>query len=167
VVESEVNAASPADLFNGVLETGMRTLVILNAFRSIDLGRDDLGLLDYFVVHTSQAGGPPDIHPTGPSSFSEYHVRRRRIDDGIQLLRRVRLIDVLAVPERGIVFRAGNDAPAFVDLLGTPYNRELVRRSDWLRRQCNDDAAFLKGLRDRIERWSIEFQEREMPGGRE
>jgi hypothetical protein len=155
-----------ADLFNGVLETGMRALVLLNTFRSFDLDREELGLLDYFVVHTSQAGGPPDIHPTGPSSFNEYHVRRRRIDEGIQLLRRVRLIDVLADPERGIVFRAGDDAPAFVDLLSAPYNRELIERSEWLRRMCDNDADFLVGLRDRIERWSIEFQEREMPRGR-
>ncbi|GAA3840529.1 hypothetical protein AFIC_002566 [[Pseudomonas] carboxydohydrogena] len=162
-----MSTAPQADLFNGVLETGMRALVLLNAFRSLDLDRDELGLLDYFVVHTSQADGPPDIHPTGPSSFSEYHVRRRRIDEGIQLLRRLRLIDVLADPDRGIVFRAGDDAPAFVDLLSAPYNRELVERSEWLRRMCEDDASFLGGLRDRIERWSIEFQERETPRGRE
>uniref|UniRef100_Q07NV1 Putative threonine efflux protein n=1 Tax=Rhodopseudomonas palustris (strain BisA53) TaxID=316055 RepID=Q07NV1_RHOP5 len=162
-----MKAASQRDLFNGVLETGVRTLVILNAFRSFDLDREELGLLDYFVVHTSQAGGPPDIHPTGPSSFSEYHVRRRRIDDGIQLLRRIRLIDVAAIPERGIVFRAGEDAPAFVDLLRAPYNRDLVTRSGWLRDQCNYNVAFLRGLRDRIERWSIEFQQREVPGASE
>lgn len=156
-----------ADLFNGVLETGMRALVILNAFRSLDLDRDELGLLDYFVVHTSQAGGPADMHPTGPSSFSEYHVRRRRIDDGIQLLRRIRLIDVIADPGRGIVFRAGDDAPAFVDLLRSPYNRELIERSNWLRSRCNDDRGFLPGLRHRIERWSIEFREREAPGASE
>jgi hypothetical protein len=75
----------------------------------------------------------------------------------------MRLIEVVPDPERGIVFRAGDDAPAFVDLLRTPYNRELVERSNWLRRQYNDDDAFLKELRHRIERWSIEFQDREAP----
>ncbi|WP_110781552.1 ABC-three component system middle component 2 [Rhodopseudomonas faecalis] len=162
-----MKSSTQADLFNGVLETGMRALVILNAFRSIDLDRDELGLLDYFVVHTSQAGGPSDIHPTGPSSFSEYHIRRRRIDDGIQLLQRIRLIEVVADHERGIVFRAGDDAPAFVDLLRTTYNRELVKRSEWLREQCAENSSFLKGLRCLIERWSIEFQEREAPGASE
>lgn len=159
-----MNSAARPDLYNGTLETGVRSVIVLNSFRPLELDREQLGLLDYFIVHTSQADGPADLNPTYPASFSEYHVRRRRIDEGIKLLVRVRLIDVLADPARGVCFRAGDDAPGFVDLLHSPYNRDLVQRAAWLRQKHDEDGTFLAGLRDRIERWSVEFQRRETPG---
>lgn len=159
--------ARQADLFNGALETGMRSVVVLNAFRPHELDRKELALLDYFVVHSSQAGGPPDIHPTGPASYGEYHLRRRRIDEGIALLRRARLVDVLADQDRGVLFRAGDDAPAFVGLMHTPYNRDLIHRSEWLRSMHDRDEGFLSGLAERIEKWTLEFQNREIPGASE
>lgn len=160
-----MTAPVPEDLFNGVLETGMRSVVVLNEFSPIELDREQLSLLDYFIVHSSQAGGPDDIHPTNAGSYSEYHVRRRRIEEGIKILVRIRLVDVVPDPERGVCFRAGDDAPGFVDLLNSPYNRELVDRARWLRTRHDEDSGFLAGLRQRIERWVIEFQQREMPGG--
>ncbi|MGB3501047.1 MAG: ABC-three component system middle component 2 [Mesorhizobium sp.] len=160
-----MTAASQTDLFNGVLETGMRSVVVLNAFSPIQLDREELSLLDYFIVHSSQAGGPEDIHPTKESSFSEYHVRRRRIDDGIKMLIRIRLVDVVPDPDRGLCFRAGDDAPGFVDLLRSSYNRDLVHRALWLRARHDEDAGFLARLRQTIERWVLEFQQTEAPGG--
>lgn len=160
-----MSAAGQPDLFNGVLETGMRSVVVLNEFSPIELDREQLSLLDYFVVHTSQAGGPADMHPTNAGSYSEYHVRRRRIEEGIKMLVRIRLVDIVPDPDRGVCFRAGDDAPGFVDLLNSPYNRELVDRARWLRASHDEDSGFLAGLRQRIERWVIEFQQREAPGG--
>lgn len=154
----------PEDLFNGVLETGMRSAVILNEFSPLELDREQLGLLDYFVVHTSQAGGPNDIHPANRGSFAEYHVRRSRLEDGIKMLIRLQLIDVVADPERGVCFKAGDDAPGFVDLLISPYNRDLVDRARWLRSRHDRDSGFLAVLKQKIERWVIEFQQREVPG---
>ncbi|UVK49843.1 hypothetical protein DBIPINDM_007920 (plasmid) [Mesorhizobium sp. AR02] len=159
-----MSASRSQDLFNGVLETGMRSVVVLNEFSPMELDREQLGLLDYFVVHSSQAGGPDDMHPTYKSSFTEYHVRRRRIDDGVKMLVRVRLIEVVADPKRGVCFRAGDDAPGFVDLLNSPYNRELIDRARWLRSRHYEDPGFLAGLRQKIERWVVEFQQREAPG---
>lgn len=159
-----MSARRQEDLFNGVLETGMRSVVVLNEFSPMQIDREQLGLLDYFVVHSSQAGGPEDMHPTNTSSFTEYHVRRRRIDDGIKMLIRIRLIEVVADPSRGVCFRAGDDAPGFVDLLNSQYNRDLVDRARWLRARHDEDSGFLAGLRQKIARWAVEFQQREVPG---
>ncbi len=47
-----------ASLFNGTIETGLRSLMILEAFYPEKLDLDSISLLDYFIVHTADIGGP-------------------------------------------------------------------------------------------------------------
>ena len=146
-------------LFNGSVETGVRALLILEACHPQALDLDTMSLFDYFVVHTEDIGGPSSLHPAIGSRVGEYHVRRRVIQDGLRLMRRASLIDVVEA-EDGIRFTASEDAPAFVRLMGTDYNRDLFARSKWLADQwvmAGDE--FLTRLRASIERWSLEFRE--------
>ena len=62
----EVASARPtgsAPLFNSTLETGVRSVVILDALhpRAFDLAH--LTWFDHLVVHTSDIGGPGSLHP--------------------------------------------------------------------------------------------------------
>jgi hypothetical protein len=59
-------------------------------------------------------------------------VRRRLVEDSIALMRRLHLIEVVHDEQKGIAYRAGDDAPALVGLLRTKYTTDLKVRAKWL-----------------------------------
>src|ERR1700741_3541902 len=91
-------------LFNSALETGVRAVVILDAVypRAFDITH--LGWCDHLVVHTSDIGGPVSLHPDIPQRTGELLVRRRLVEDGVQLMRRLHMIDA-DVGDAGIQFK--------------------------------------------------------------
>lgn len=145
------------ELFNGTIESGIRSAILLEAFypRSLDL--KSISLLDYFVVHTADIGGPASLHPAISSRVGEYSVRRRVIQDGLKLLTRRNLISPIESPE-GLFFLAGDDAPAFIKLLATDYNLELLNRAYWLATQGTQRASFFDEMRQYIEQHSLVLQ---------
>ncbi|MDW9531184.1 hypothetical protein CN138_32540 [Sinorhizobium meliloti] len=149
---------TPTPVFNGSVETGLRSLVLLEAFYPEKLDLEALALLDYFVVHTADLGGPDSLHPALPERVGEYRVRRTLIQEALRMLLRVSLIEVVEAAD-GISFVSGDDAPAFVKLLNSDYNRDLSDRASWLARRVHEDgAAAFASMRQLIDRWSLEFQ---------
>src|SRR5262245_38496286 len=94
----------PVPLFNSALETGVRAVVILDAVhpRSFDISH--LTWCDHLVVHTADIEGPPSLHPDIPQRTGELLVRRRLVEEGVSLMRRLHMIDP-HVGARGIEFR--------------------------------------------------------------
>jgi hypothetical protein len=158
---------SDPPLFNSSLETGVRAVVVLDAAypRPFDLAQ--LTWLDHLVVHTADIGGPESLHPDIPQRTGELLVRRRLVEDGLNLMRRLHLIDS-ATTDNGIVYTATEDASAFVESMRSNYARELRRRAQWLANYVNtmspDDLAKL--IADRIGRWAVEFQGEVGPQGK-
>lgn len=148
----------PTPVFNGSVETGLRLLVLLEAFYPEKLDLEAPALLDYFVVHTADLGGPDSLHPALPERVGEYRVRRTLIQEALRMLLRVSLIEVVEAAD-GISFLSGDDTPAFVRLLNSDYNRDLSDRASWLARRVHGDgAAAFASMRQLIDRWSLEFQ---------
>src|SRR5215471_18070829 len=104
--------ASPPALFNGALETGVRAVIVLGAAhpRAFDIAK--LCWCDHLVVHTSDINGPPSLHPDIPQRTGELLVRRRLVEDGVNLMRRLHLINS-ATTDSGIVYTATDGASAF------------------------------------------------------
>lgn len=146
-----------AKLFNTPLEAGLRAVIILEAFEPAQFDVATISLLDYFLVHTADAGGPESIHPDISERGGEYFVRRHLIEQGIALMMRSSLIEQIPTPS-GILFHTHETAAAMLDLLSTDYNRKLVAAANWLASQARDkgEAAFLCDLRAKIDRWSQE-----------
>lgn len=153
-------------LFNGSLETGVRAVVVLDAAypRSFDLAR--LTWCDHLVVHTADIGGPPSLHPDIPQRTGELLVRRRLVEEGVNLMRRLHMIDANVCPH-GIVFEAAEEASAFVDTLRSGYARQLKLRAAWLVHYLAEmsDDAMATLIADRIGRWAVEFQGEVGPAG--
>ncbi len=147
-------------LYNSQLETGTRAMVILDAAypRALDLAR--LTWFDHLVVHTQDIGGPASLHPALPERTGELLVRRRLVEDSIALMRRLHLVEVVHDEQKGIAYRAGDDAPAFVSLLRTKYATALKDRAKWLVAELGDldEAQLTKRIADQIGRWAVEFQ---------
>ncbi len=106
-------------LFNSPLETGVRAVVALDAAfpRCFDLAH--LTWFDHLVVHTGDIGGPTSLHPDIPQRTGELLVRRRLVEDGLNLMRRVHLVEA-QITERGIVYQAREEASAFAVLVALP-----------------------------------------------
>ncbi|PDS71155.1 threonine efflux protein [Rhizobium phaseoli] len=149
--------AHPA-LFNSALEAGIRAVVILDAFapRAFDIGT--LSLLDYYLVHTKDAGAAASVHPDLEAREGEYFVRRRLVEEGTALMVRGFLVDRLH-DEAGISFRAHEMAGAMVSLMNTPYNKKLKDAAEWLADRAEEQGVekFLTTLRTRIDRWTLEI----------
>ncbi|CDZ62167.1 Putative threonine efflux protein [Neorhizobium galegae bv. orientalis] len=144
-------------LFNSPLEAGLRAVMILDAFapRAFDIAT--LSLLDYYLVHTDDAGGPESVHPALEARAGEYFVRRRLVEDGTTLMVRSFLIDRIH-DEQGISYRACDMGGAMVSLMNTRYNTRLKVAARWLFDKATEDGLdkLLGGLKTGIDRWTLE-----------
>ena len=145
--------------FNGPLEAGVRAVAVLGAAfpRAYDIQR--LTAFDYLLVRTHRLGGPDDLHPATPIQTPATEVRRRVVQDALQLMMTRDLV-VRVVDEQGISYRAGEMAAMFLGSLRTPYLKALMSRADWLVYHLADytDAALDGLMREFFDTWVVEFQ---------
>lgn len=146
-------------LFNGPVEIGMRTAMVLaNAYpERFDLNR--LVILDYIVVHSGDiSGGPVSLHPPMPLRAGEVTVRRGLLENGLHLLAMKGLV-ARHLDDSGITYSAESEITAFLDALSSDYAESVRDRAQWAVKR-------LKGLTDRevsqlfeesIGRWRTEF----------
>lgn len=146
-------------LFNSALETGVRTVFVLDASHPRPLDLLQLTWLDYLVVHTGDIGGPPSLHPDVPARMGELLVRRHLVQDGLNLVRRLHLVDATFDPS-GIRYRASDAAPSFIELMRASYSQDLKTRAKWLMDHFaeKDDSAMERYVAQKIGRWAVEFQ---------
>ena len=153
------SGSASSKLFNTAFETGVRSVVILDAIYPSSLNLDRLVALDHLVVHTADVNGPPSLHPAAPTRAAEMLVRRALVDRGLLMMIGRGLIARLATPS-GIMFSAGEEAGFFVSLLRSQYARELKLRADWLAQNIAtlDEEPFGLVVHAQLERWAIQFQ---------
>jgi hypothetical protein len=154
VIESDF--AGP---FNSPLEAGIRAVVVLEHLRPETLDLGEMVLFDHVVVHTADLGGPPSLHPEVPGRKGELLVRRRLVEASLQLMQRCHLVDQQSA-EEGIVYRASEEAAAYVELLETAYSVQMKARARWLAEQVktHSKAHFKRLVRERIGDWTEAFQ---------
>jgi hypothetical protein len=154
------------ELFNGALETGVRSVVLLNTAypRAFDL--KELTWLDHLVVHTGDISGPESLHPNVPQRDGELLVRRSLVEQGLTLMRRLHLVEA-RYGASGIVYVALDQAAPFVTLIRTAYGRALKERATWLVRYLTErgDKHLHDVITQKIGRWAVEFQSDLKPGG--
>jgi hypothetical protein len=148
-----------AESFNSPLETGLRSLAILEAAfpQRYDLQR--LVELDYLVVHSADVGGPESLHAPLPLRAGELLVRRQLIEKGLLLMMSKGLIERYTAVA-GIEYAAGDTASPYLASLTAPYTLRLRERAQWLVNNFkNFTTDEIRGLIRRFfERWSSEFE---------
>jgi hypothetical protein len=158
MVPVEPTRLTGVDLFNSPLETGIRAVVILNAAYPMMFDLLHLTWFDHLVVHTADINGPPSLHPDLPHRTGELLVRRRIIEGGLNLMRRLNLIDMIA-DARGIFYQATDDSYALVERMKTQYAEDLKIRAQWLAENVCPlpEEQLRRMLADRIGEWRAEF----------
>jgi len=154
-----VSGDAQAKLFNSPLETGVRSVVLLNTAYPRGFDLTQLTWLDHLVVHTADIDGPESLHPNIPQRNGELLVRRSLVEEGLALMRRMHLIET-QFTEGGILYVACDPATPFVKLIRSNYGRELKGRASWL-----IDYLTARGfdhlheiVSTKIGRWAIEFR---------
>jgi hypothetical protein len=165
-VEDKVWNAPP---FNSKLETGLRALIVLEAFYPRRCDLTEMTWLDHLVVHTGDLDGqnvPESLHPDLPNRAGELLVRRHLVEQSLRIMQQMHLIEVFEC-ESGIEFCASEEAPSYLDLLQTPYSLALKQRAKWMAKHFVDQtAAEMRALIEhRIGRWTAEFRATETPTG--
>jgi hypothetical protein len=157
----EVIAAVQNDvpLFNSPLETGLRALVVLDAFYPRPCTVSELTWFDHLVVHTADVEGPDSLHPDLPSRGGELLVRRRLIEEGVHLLLNAGLVALIDGAD-GVRYVAGDEAPSFIDLMEASYSASLKSRAEWLADRFSDlpEEELRTIVHQRLGRWTLEFQ---------
>lgn len=156
----KIEHAAPISPFNGALETGIRAVMVLHASYPKTLDVQRLTAMDYLVVRTSLLDGPTDLHPASPTISPVTQVRRKYVQDSLNLMMSRELISQ-CINDRGIRFIAGECSTFFVDALQTTYLRELYDRAYWLSCyfQEYNDAEFDRLMNQLLENWVSEFQD--------
>jgi hypothetical protein len=118
------------DVFNTVLEAGLRNVILLNEYYPNSLGFEQLSKLDYVLVYSKDFGGPDNLHPSVPNRKGELAVRREIVRDGLGLMKRFGLINVLC-DEEGIYYSVTGDAEPFIKLMKSEYSLTLKSNAKW------------------------------------
>jgi hypothetical protein len=164
--ENAMTATAHPELFNSPLETGVRSVVLLNTAypRAFDL--KELTWLDHLVVHTSDISGPQSLHPNVPHRDGELLVRRSLVEQGITLMRSLHMIEA-KYGSSGVVYAALDQAGPFVSLIRTEYGRALKARAGWLISFLSErgEEHLHEVITQKIGRWAVEFQNDMKPGG--
>ncbi|MNF99349.1 hypothetical protein D3C84_822420 [compost metagenome] len=158
-LESKVSDMHP---FNSTLETGIRALVVLEAFYPRHCDLIEMTWLDHLVVHTGDLGGqdvPESLHPDLPNRVGELLVRRQLVERSLRMMQQMHLVEVFET-EVGIEFFASEEAPSYLDLLQAPYTLALKQRARWMAEHfAGLEATEMRALiESRIGRWTAEFR---------
>jgi hypothetical protein len=119
-------------VFNGPVEVGLRTLVLLLEVFPETLDLQHLVTLDYLLIHSGDfEDGPQSLHPPSPMRAGEIAVRRGLIEDGLHLYRARGLIEQVPA-DTGFGYRAAELTAPFLDALVSPYAIALRERATWI-----------------------------------
>lgn len=141
------------------METGVRAIIILEAFYPTSLDLQRLVEFDYLVVHSGDAGGPESLHAPLPLRTGELLVRRSLIESGLNLMMSRSLVQRLTTTS-GIQYLASENASPFLSALTTPYISKLKQRGAWVAEQFGGATdKQLRGLSRRLfNNWTTQFQ---------
>ena len=145
--------------FNSSLESGVRSVILLNALFPLSVDLHRLVDFDYMVVHSGDVNGPESLHAPLPMRAGELLIRRGIIEKGLLLMLSRGLLDRVPT-ESGIEYIASEKTNSFVCNLETPYLAELKSRAEWVAEQFsrlsdNELKGIVKGF---FNKWTTQFQ---------
>ena len=124
-------ASEALEIFNGPIELGTRSSLILTALDK-QLSLDDLVLLDYALLYSQDFGGPENLHPALPNHIAEIGHRREFLPESLAFFSKRGLVSVI-IEESGYYYSANRQTLQFVSCLKSEYYRKSWVRLGWLK----------------------------------
>lgn len=117
--------------FNNEVETGLRTLVILNEIYPLEVDLSKLLYLDYITVHSGDLDeSKPSLHTPVPYQKGELLIRKPIIQKGLSLLMSKGLANLVYLPN-GLYYSASEKSTPFIESLDASYTASLIDRAKW------------------------------------
>jgi hypothetical protein len=145
--------------FNTPVETGTRALVLLTSSTPVALDINRLVLMDHWLLHSADFGGPPSLYPNTPIRAGEFGLKRHDLAAGIEVILRAALIDVVA-HSGGIYYRANDPGISFIGLLDSEFVGLLRDRATWVTTRLDSiahDSDMRRALALSLGHWLAEF----------
>ena len=120
-----------ARTFNTPLEAGLRALFLLTAAGRKAVDTQRLVLFDYLLIHSGDLGGPASLHPETPLQQGEPLVRRKLLQDGLDLMRSRDLVE-RRFQRTGIAFAATAAGRHVTGEFDSEYAQMLRDRAGWV-----------------------------------
>jgi hypothetical protein len=117
--------------FNTPLEAGLRALFMLAAANRRAFDTQRLVYYDYMLIHSGDVEGPESLHPQTPDQSGELLVRRRLLQDGLDLMRSRELVE-RRFQTSGIVYAATTVGRHVAGQFESHYAAMLRDRADWV-----------------------------------
>ncbi len=130
--------------YNTPIESAVRVLAILVERFPDAADLTSIVRIDYASVHSGDFNGPRSLHPPVPLRATEVSIRRRFVEDGLQVLLRSGLAEFLP-RESGFEYRATESSQGFLGLLQSPYARQLTEAVAWVVANL-DEASIASSL---------------------
>ncbi|MFE7114591.1 ABC-three component system middle component 2 [Streptomyces sp. NPDC057654] len=115
---------------NSPLEVGVRALVLLAESHPEPMDIAQLVALDHVVLHSGDFNGPPSLHPNLPARGGELGMKRVVLEEALLVLIRAGLASIVD-DNQGLMYKATDRGPAFVDVLEASYVDSLRERAAW------------------------------------
>jgi len=146
-------------LFNSPLETGVRSLVLLGSIYPYAADLSQLVCFDYLVLHSEDFGGPMSLHPPVPLRSGEILVKRRFIEQGLNLMILRGLVEH-KLGKDGIKYIATDNAHPFIVAHQTNYINSLRERAAWVSENyARKSAEELNHMVKKVfDYWTMEFE---------
>lgn len=147
-------------LFNGPIETGLRSLVILTEAYPSKCSLQRLIIFDYFCIHSDDLqAGPEGLHPKTPYRGGEILVRRQTLQEGLSFYIEHGLITFDCASD-GFFYIASEHAESFLKMLTAPYTIMLMQRAKWVVEHfcVMSDSELQNFAQQHIENWGAEFE---------
>ncbi|CDT79402.1 conserved hypothetical protein [Vibrio coralliirubri] len=121
-----------SNIFNSPVETGLRSLTLLEAGYPNAYDLERISYYDYLLVHSGDIeGGPISIHPNTPHRAGEILIRRPVIEQGLSAMISRGLIEVI-YSQSGITYLATELATPFLDSLQANYTKKMIATASWV-----------------------------------
>lgn len=123
-------------IFNSDIELATRAALILSSMEGERFDIDELVLLDYALLYSSEFNGPSNLHPPVPNHLAEIAQRRELLPNSLLFFLKKGLIDV-HYDKNGKSFSANENTNSFVSCLSKDYFIKIWERLSWLSKQSD------------------------------
>jgi hypothetical protein len=146
--------------FNTAIESGLRSLFLLEQISPTFRDLQRLVYYDYLLVHSNDASNNlTSLHPPIPYRSGEWLVRRKLIADGLDLMFAKELLRK-NFDETGISFAASELTTPFLRYFVTDYAVLLRESSKWVanRFEKYSDKELSNFMTENLGQWGAEFK---------
>lgn len=155
-------------VFNNAIETGVRIVVILTeSKKSLDL--QQLIFYDHLTLHFGDVDSQYiSLHPSNPFHSTEYIVKRKLVQEGLNIVIAKGIVDVEYSTE-GIKYKANKSSEHFLSYFESEYYKKLKFFAYQVALRFNDYSLneLTNYFRLNIGQWKGEFEKEVLFRGEE